>query len=169
MALLDRMVRAAKMDPNLYEEVEADKSATTQAALVVIITAIALGIGAITDVGWGGLIAGILGGLVAWVIWAWLTYIIGAKIFPESTTEANWGQLARTMGFAHTPRVFGILGIIPVVGIIVGIIVFFWVWACMIVAVRQALDYKSSLRAALVTFLGFAVNIALFIILRAVF
>jgi hypothetical protein len=168
MALLDRMVRAAKLDPNVYEEVEADKSATLQAALVVIITAVAVGVGGLRDGGGAGLIGGVVVGLLAWVVWAWLSYIIGTKMFPEAETQADWGQLARTMGFAHSPRVLGVLGIIPYVGAIIGLIVFFWVWACMIVAVRQALDYKSTWRAAGVTFLGFAINVAAFIVLRLV-
>ncbi len=125
MALVDRMVRAAKLDPNLYEEGVADKSAAMQAAFVMIITAIAVGVGSLLDVGWGGLVAGILGGLAAWSLWAWLSYLIGAKMFPEAQTEADWGQLARTMGFAHSPRILGIFGIIRVMAGIIGVIDFF--------------------------------------------
>ena len=43
--LVNRMIRAAMLDSRLYEEVEHDRSATSQAMQVVIIVALASGIG----------------------------------------------------------------------------------------------------------------------------
>ena len=43
---LNRVYRAIKIDVDLYEEVEADKSATLQAGLVVVLSSLAAGFGA---------------------------------------------------------------------------------------------------------------------------
>ena len=43
--LVERMWRAAMLQSSVYEEVEADQGATSQAALVVLIVAIAAAVG----------------------------------------------------------------------------------------------------------------------------
>lgn len=43
----DRMIRAAKLDVNLYEEVEADKDTMRQAMGVVVLASLAAGVGSI--------------------------------------------------------------------------------------------------------------------------
>ena len=45
---IDRIIRASKLETNLYEEVEADKSATLQAAGVVVLSSLAAGVGALS-------------------------------------------------------------------------------------------------------------------------
>ena len=45
---VNRIIRACKLDVSLYEEVEADKSATLQAASVVVLSSLAAGVGAIS-------------------------------------------------------------------------------------------------------------------------
>ena len=75
--LTDRMIRAAKLDVNLYEEVEADKSALGQSMTVVIIASVAAGIGSISHGGIQGIILGTISALIGWLIWSYITYIIG--------------------------------------------------------------------------------------------
>ena len=99
---VDRIIRACKLDVNLYEEVEADKSATLQAALVVVLSSLAAGVGAISLGASNFLMAPILS-LISWYIWAYLIYFIGAKLFPEANTKADHGQLLRTIGFSSAP------------------------------------------------------------------
>ena len=115
--MLERMMRAARLDVHLYEEVEADRSATSQAMRVVVLVAIASGIGTL-GAGGGpfGLLFGVIVGLLNWVVWAYITYIIGTTIFSTPETEADWGQLARTTGFAQSPGVLRVFGFIPVLG-----------------------------------------------------
>ena len=158
--LISRMKRALRLEPQLYEEVEADSGATGQAMLVVILVSVIAGIGFVSTGGVVGLLAGVGIQLLGWALWAWLNYFIGAKLVPESGTEANWGQLARAMGFASSPRIFLLLTLIPVAFLqgLIGIVVNVWMWIAMVIAVRQALDYKSTLRAVGVTLLGFLIN-----------
>ena len=51
----DRIFRAAKLDVNLYEEVEADKGAMSQAMVVVVLSSLAAGIGNIGAGGFSGI------------------------------------------------------------------------------------------------------------------
>lgn len=158
----DRMIRAAKLDVNLYEEVEADKSAMGQAMGVVIISSVAAGIGTIGTTGLKGLIIGTITALVAWFIWAFMTYFIGTRLLPEPQTKADYGELLRTIGFSSSPGVLRVLGIIPMLGAIVNFMVGIWMLVAMVIAVRQALDYKSTWRAVGVCLIGWIVQIAIF-------
>ena len=155
--LIDRMVRASKLDVSAYEEVEADKGATGQAAAIVVVSSIAAGIGSIGVFGIQGLLFMTIGALVGWLIWAFLTFIIGTKLLPEPQTKADMGEMLRTIGFSSSPGVLRILGVIPVIGGIINFVIGIWMLVAMIIAVRQALDYKSTWRAAGVCIIGFIV------------
>ncbi len=141
-SIIDRMIRAARLEPQLYEEVEHDQSATGQAMLVVVLGAIAGGIGALSG-GIAGLVVGVVASLVGWVVYAFIAYWVGTHIFKGPHTEATWGQLLRTLGFANSPRVLMILLVIPVVGIFVGLAVFIWLLFTTVFAIRQALDFST--------------------------
>ena len=163
MALFtDRMIRAAKLDVNLYEEVEADKGAMGQAMGVVILSSVAAGIGTVGMAGIKGLVLGTIVALVGWFAWAFLTYYIGTRLLPEPQTKADYGVLLRTIGFSSSPGVLRILGIIPMLGAILNFIIGIWMLVAMIIAVRQALDYKSTWRAVGVCLIGWIVQIAIF-------
>ena len=149
------MIGAAKLDSATFEEVEADSSATRQAMLVVVIVAVATGIGLLGTGGISGLIFGIIVGVAGWAAWAWITFYIGTKLLPTTATDADWGQLARTLGFAQSPGIFKVVGFIPVVGVIVFGLAAIWQLVAMIIAIRQALDYTSTWRAIGVALIGF--------------
>ncbi len=149
----DRVLGALMLRTEAYEAVEGDEDATWQAALVVVLGALASGIGALEG-GPRGLLVGIALALVGWAAYAYITYLIGTRLLPESATRADWGELLRVLGFASAPRFFLVLGIVPIVNIIVGIVVALWVLVATVVAIRCALDYESWLRAIAVAFLG---------------
>ena len=154
----DRIIRASKLDSNLYEEVEADKSAMGQAVTVVVLSSIAAGVGTITTAGISGIVFGTIAALAGWIVWAFLTYFIGTRLLPEPQTKADYGELLRTIGFASSPGLIRVLGIIPFLQSIVFIIAGIWMLVAMIIAVRQALDYNSTLRAVGVCVIGWIVQ-----------
>ncbi|MCA9425420.1 MAG: YIP1 family protein [Candidatus Omnitrophica bacterium] len=169
-SLTDRMIRAAKLDVHLYEEVEADKDAMGQAAIVVVLSSLAAGIGSYQMVGSiGGLISATIGALIGWAIWAFITYIIGTKLLPEPQTQADWGELLRTIGFSSSPGLIRVLGIIPIIGGIFLLIASIWMLIAMVIAVRQALDYHSTLRAVGVCLIGWIVQVVILGVLLAPF
>ena len=155
---INRMIRAAKLDVTLYEEVEADESAMKQAMSVVILSSVATGLGVTGVRGVFGFLIGLAVSLVVWFVWAYTVYIIGVKILPEPQTRADHGQLLRTIGFSSVPRLFYIFGIIPGLITVIHPIISIWNIAAMIVAVRQALDYKSTMRAVAVCFIGWIIQ-----------
>ncbi len=145
--LQERMIRAAKLDVTLYEEVEADPEATGQAAAVVAISAVAAGLGTVQIAGFNGILASTIGAFAGWYVWAYLAYLIGAKFVPEPRTNTTPQQLLRTIGFASAPGVIRILFIVPGIGPLVLVVAGIWMLVAMVIAVRQALNYESTTRA----------------------
>ncbi len=164
----DRIIRAAKLDVNLYEEVEADKGAMGQAMMVVVLSSIAAGVGSIAKGGFGGIFIGTIAALVGWYIWAYLTYFIGTKFLPEPQTKADIGELLRTIGFSSSPGLIRVLGIIPGLGGLIFLGASIWMLVAMIIAVRQALDYKSTLRAVGVCVIGWIIQMVIFMIVFSI-
>ena len=143
---LNRIYRAIKIDPDLYEEVEHDKSATIQAASVVVLSSLAAGVGAIHLVASNFLLGPIVS-LASWYFWAFLIYIVGTKLFPDKQTKSDHGELLRTIGFSSAPGLIRVFGFTPELMSVTFIGSSFWMLACMVVGVRQALDYKSLWKA----------------------
>ena len=166
---VERMIRAAKLDVALYEEVEADRSAMKQAMGVVILSSLATGLGNIGLYSLFGVIMGVIGALGGWFIWAYLTYFIGTKLLPESQTRADHGELLRTIGFSSSPGLLMIFCIIPGLGGLVYLVTSVWMLTAMIVAVRQALDYRSTLRAVGVCVIGWIVKLVFYWMLFVLF
>ena len=157
-SFVDRVVGAARLSVPTYEEVEADKTATPQAMGVVALVALASGVGAL-GTGGAGVVATVVGALVGWVVWASLIWLIGAVLLPEKQTEADIGQLLRTIGFAAAPGMLLVLRLLPLIGTLVALVVWVWQLATTVVAVRQALDYKSSGRAVAVCLMGWIIYV----------
>ncbi len=164
----DRVIRAAKIDVHLYEEVEADTGAMGQAMGIVVLSSIAAGVGSIARGGLGGILIGTLAALIGWYVWAYLTYFIGTKFLPEPQTKADFGELLRTIGFSSSPGLIRVLGIIPGLGGMVFLAASIWMLVAMVVAVRQALDYKSTLRAIGVCVIGWIIQTLILVLLFSI-
>jgi len=168
--LFNRMIRAARLDVTLYEEVEADEGATTQAFIVVMLSSICAGIGtgireALLGQGPGRIGIGLVGGLVSaalfWFIWSFITYFVGTKVFGGT---ASFGELLRTIGFSNSPGVLMILSFIPILGGLVSFGVSIWQLVSMVVAVRQALDFSNG-KAVLTCIVGWIASTILLVII----
>ena len=157
-SFVERVVGAARLDVRIYEEVEHDTTATPQAMGVVALAALAGGIG-VARAGGTGVVATVVGGLVGWVVWAALIWLVGAKLLPESSTKSDIGELLRTLGFAASPGLLLVLRILPLIGALIALVIWVWQLAATVVAVRQALDYKSTGRAVLVCLIGWVVYV----------
>ena len=164
----NRIIRAAKLDVSLYEEVEADKGALGQAMGVVVLSSIAAGLGSIGRAGLGGILIGTVTALIGWYVWAYLTYFIGTKLLPEPQTKADHGELLRTIGFSSSPGLIRVLGIIPGLAGVVFLVASIWMLIAMVIAVRQALDYRSTLRAAGVCVIGWIIQSLIFVLLFSI-
>lgn len=168
-SLTDRMIRAAKLDPQLYEEVEADQNAMGQAMTVVVLAAVAAGIGSLAVMGIRGLVFGTISALVGWFVWAYIVFFVGTKILPGKNTEADYGQLLRTIGFSSSPGVIRVLGFIPGIGMLISFAASIWMLVAMVIAVRQALDYESTGRAVVVCVIGLIIYLLVMALLVSLF
>jgi hypothetical protein len=157
----ERLIRACKLDPDLYEEVEADRSGNGQAVLTVVLSSVAAGFGGSLAGGLFGLMLHILVALGGWYLWAFLSYIIGTRLLPQAQTRADMGELLRCTGFSSAPGLLQVFGVIPRAGALVRFIVSIWMLAAFVVAVRQALDYSGTARALAVCALGWIILMAL--------
>ena len=157
-SLIDRMMRAARLDANLYEEVEADRLTMHQATTVVLLSSLAAGIGNAATGGLGGIVLLTIGAFIGWYIWAYMTYFIGTRLLPEPQTEADLGQLLRTIGFSSSPGLIRILAVIPPLKAVVFVGASMWMLVAMVIAVRQALDYSSTWRALGVCAIGWLIQ-----------
>jgi hypothetical protein len=161
---IDRALQAALLNREIYEEVERDRGAIGQAMGVVIISSLAAGIGAMERTGVRGILLGTVFALLGWYIWAYVTYWVGTRILPEPQTRADHGELLRTVGFSSAPGILRILAVIPGLGLIVFIAAGLWMLVAMVYAVKQALDYHSTVRAVGVCLIGWLIQGAVFFI-----
>jgi hypothetical protein len=164
-AFTARVYNAAKLDVNTFEEVEHDRAALGQSFWVVVLSSVAAGIGALSEVGLAGIFTGTAAALLGWIVWAYITYYIGAKLFPQPSTESSFQEMLRTIGFASAPGMVRILGVIPGLAPLVFFIASIWMLAAMVIAVRQALDYTSTLRAVGVCIVGWIIQVLIVVLI----
>lgn len=151
--LTRRALGAAKLDVATYEEVEADESATNQAAIIVALAAVSTGIGLVATDGGLGFFGGIFEGILGWIASAAAIWFIGTKFLAAPETSADIGQVLRTLGFASTPTLLAFTGVLPVIGPFLSFIVGVWALVATFTAIRCALEMSNG-RAIVTTFLG---------------
>ena len=168
LIFINRIFRAIKIDPDLYEEVEHDKSATIQAAGVVVLSSLAAGVGAM-HLGVSNFLLGPLLSLASWYFWAFIIYIVGTKLFPDKETKSDHGELLRTIGFSSAPGLIRVFAFTPELMTVTFVGSALWMLACMVVAVKQALDYKSLWRALGVVIVSWLVQAFLLLLILLIF
>ena len=168
-SIQDRMIRAAKLVAQRFEEVEADQGAMGQATGVVVLAAVAAGIGNFGSGGLAGMAGGTIAALVGWYVWAFLTYFIGTRLLPGPETSADPGELLRTTGFSSAPGLIRVFGVIPGLTAFVFSIAGVWMLIAMVIAVRQALDYTSTWRAIGVCLIGWLVQALFLVVVVSIF
>ncbi len=162
-SVVERAIGAARLDPRAYEDVERDEAATGTALAIVVLVAIASGIGNLGSDGVVGLLIGVVFGVIGFVLYAGIAYLVGAKLFATSETRATWGQLIRTLGFAQAPGILYVLGILPAVGGLIRFVVGVWILVASIIAIRQACDFSTgrAVLTAVVAWIIYLIFVAL--------
>ena len=161
MTFLQRAIGAARLNVPVFEEIEADRTATGQALLIVVLSSLAAGIGFTAGIYNTPVLHRVMLALLLWVFWAISTYIVGVYLMPEPQTQTSVGELLRTIGFAASPGTLRIFGVIPVVGGTIYAISTVWMLVAMVIAIRQALDYTSTGRAVIVCIITWLIGIAM--------
>ena len=171
--MTNRVIRAAMLDVDLYEEVEADTSLNQEALMVVILVAILGGIGAFLGGVIGGnfgaailgLILAVVVGVINYYIWAYVTYFVGTNLFSGT---ADVGELLRTLGYASGPRALSVLGFIPCIGGLLVLVGLVWSLVAGIIAVRQALDFDTT-NAVITAIIGWVIITVITLVITLVF
>ncbi len=147
-----RFMGALALDAVTFEDVEADRHAGGQAATVVLLACLAGGFAAVgsSSMTLTMFAAGMAATLGAWVVWVLLITTIGTQLLAEPQTKSRPAELLRTMGFAAAPGVFYAFGAMSAVAPFAFAVASLWMLAATVLAVKQALDYRSLGRAAVV-------------------
>jgi hypothetical protein len=155
-----RVLRAALLHSDTYEEVEADASAIGQATIVVLLASLSSALGFWLRAQSGDfvlidtrplafqMLIVALEPLVIWVGASAFSYMAGATFFRGPETETDFMEVMRTTGFAFTPQLLAIFSFVPPGNLGLAILAGAKLWSLVatIVAVRQALDF-TTLRA----------------------
>jgi hypothetical protein len=160
MTFGDRVVGAMRLDANTFEDVEKDPTAIGQAVGVIVLAALAAGIGNIFR-GGAGIIAGILFSLLGAVIGTSIIWLVGTKLFPEPATKADFQETFRVLGFSAAPGIASVITIIPILGVLLGFLIALWRIAALVVAVRAVFDYATLGKAVIVVLVGWIIGLCL--------
>jgi hypothetical protein len=144
--LVERMIRAARLDPELYREVVRDWYSNGQAFLVVLIvfacTLIGMGPSALllllSPFGWTRLISMLVMSIGNWLFWVFIAQLVGLRW----GGRADFEQLMRPVGFAHAPGVLRVLTLFPPLAVPVGVLVLLWTSFARVLAVREAMQFS---------------------------
>ena len=155
---LNRFFRAAKLDVGLYQEIVEDGRTMNQALIVMFIYCMASAYGTFGRTGATGINIGMITTLLGWYVWAFSTYIVGARFVPETQTKPDRKAIIRVLGFASAPGVLRVLGFMEGLGIAIILIAATWMVAAATVGVKQALSYESTSRALGVCIIGLIIS-----------
>ena len=156
----ERIVGAAKLRSATYEDVEHDPTAMGQAMAIVVMSSIAAALGARIHTGAGDIVRSTLFALGSWFVWAGLTFLIGTKLFAAGGTRATWGELLRTTGFAASPGLLRIFGLVPFTTSLIFFVTSVWMLMAFVIAVQEALDFRNIWRAVAVCLVGWLIYVA---------
>ena len=143
---LNRIFRVVKIDPEVFNEIQKDKNATISAAIVVVLSSTAAGIGA-TSLGASNFVLAPIFSLISWFVWAYVVYFVGVKLFPDTRTKTTQFALLRAIGFSSAPGIIRIFAFNEGLMIVTFLGSFIWMLACMVVAVKETLNYRSLWKA----------------------
>jgi hypothetical protein len=166
-----RFIGTLVLDAAAFEEVEADRGADLQSVLVVLAVCLAGGVAAmgLGLVGLAGFLTGAIVMLGGWVVWVGIIASIGTTTLAEPDTKSDAHEMLRVLGYAAAPGVFVVFAAMQAVAAVVIAIVSVWMIAAAVMAVRQALDYRSTARAAAVCVISFLVSVGFIFTIAMIF
>ena len=157
--MIDRIVRAIRLDWTVFGEIAQDRNALKEAAIIVAIvsflSAVGTGIAARSLGSFAG--AWIASILVGWIGWALITYLVGTTLFKGKT---DIPEMLRVLGYANAPNLLGLLSFIPCVGWLFSLIGGILALVAGILAVREAMDFNTG-DAVVTVVIGWVIFIAI--------
>ena len=144
---LNIIFKSIKLDKSLYTDSRNFGEASIYfAGLIMILDGVAGAVAANTviktAIGMSGLTA-----ILTWFIWAILIYVLGVKIFPDKQTKVSFKKVLTAVGFAHAPGLLRFFAVTPELMIPIIFITQFWIFAALIISIRQILNFKSNVKS----------------------
>lgn len=136
--LVSRMIRAAKLDDSLFEELINDPSTHGQSVWVVAIFAMTTGFGLFSRAGAIAVNSCLVTTYLAWYFWAFTLYFVGTYLFREAEKKIDRKTIMRVMAFACAPGVLRLLGVIPQTSVVLFIATSVWIIAASVMGIKMA-------------------------------
>ena len=154
---IDIIFRSIRLDKTLYSDNKNFTEASIYfAGLIMILDGIAGAVAANTviktAIGMSGLTA-----ILTWFIWAIFIFVIGVKIFPDKQTKVPFKKVLTAVGFAHAPGLLRFFAVTPELMVPIIFLTQFWIFASLIIAIKQILSLKSNLKSFGIVFLSFLI------------
>tara|TARA_Y100000758_G_scaffold296191_1_gene254924 strand:+ start:348 stop:989 length:642 start_codon:yes stop_codon:yes gene_type:complete len=132
-----RIIRVLRLDETVYSEIKSDrtKKAYILAFLILILSASATIIG--FHIPTSELPYHILYRIVAWFTWFFLIFILGIIVFRDNSSNPNWYDLVRVGGMASSPKVFQVVGVLPIISYEVYLGLFLIITGWQVLAMTQ--------------------------------
>jgi hypothetical protein len=173
--MIDRILRAIRLDWTVFREIAEDPNALTEAAIIVAVVTFLSGIGTFI----GALIAGnrfglaflgflgawlISGILLGWLLWAVLTYFVGTTLFQG---KSDIPEMLRVLGYANAPNLLGVFGFIPCVGWLIALAGAILSLIAGVIAVREAMEFDTT-KAIITVVISWVIAFVLSLIVGAI-
>ena len=149
--MVDRILRAIRLDFTVFREIAEDQAAMTEAAIIVVVVSLLSAIGTfiaslLAEVGFGRALLDffstwlIFGILLGWILWAVLTYFVGTLLFQGKT---DIPEMMRVLGYANAPNLLGIFGFIPCAGWLIALAGWILSLIAGVIAIREAMEFDT--------------------------
>ena len=167
--------RSVKLDKNLYKDRKIFENLSLFfSGLLIIISGFA-GLYAqntfiisleetygINNISTPGFFTVVFSSILGWIIWASLIYIVGAKLFSEVNTKANFKNILIAVGYGHAPAIFRFFAVLPELLIPIVIITQIWILLSIAIGIKEALNFGSNFKSIGVVFAVFLIMIFAF-------
>ena len=149
--------RSIKLDKKLYQEAKNfGETGVYYAGLIMVLDGVAGAIALSTLYKTNIIFSGVTA-LLSWMVWGVLIYVIGIKLFPDPSTNASFKKILITVGFAHAPGLFRFFVFMPSLVVPIVFLTQFWIFASLIIGVRETLNFKSNFKSAGVIIIAFLI------------
>ena len=155
---LNIVFKSIKLDKSLYTDNRNFGEASIYfAGLIMILDGVAGAVAANTimktAIGMSGLTA-----ILTWFVWAIFIYVIGVKLFPDKQTKVPFKKVLTAVGYAHAPGLLRFFAVTPELMIPIIFLTQFWIFAALIISIKQILNLKSNLKSFGIVFLYFLIS-----------
>jgi len=172
--MIDRIIRAIRLDPTLYREVADDEDYNDEAYIIVgivtLLSAFGAGLGAaISRTSGQGFFGAFFSDaitrvLLGWLLWAVISYFVGTMLGGKSSIP----EMMRTLAYAQVPAFVSVLGFIPCLGFLFVVAGFLLSIGAGVIAIRESMEFDT-MNAAITAVIGILVYVAATVIIGIVF